>query len=435
MVKAKNTDSTNYNSGSSNEEGGDPFDCQSLSVPPARTLVEGVLEVNVKKWRDVDARKLVQDPKKKKHKKNVRINLAGRQLMLPPEFDYRTILRKPPPHRKDDDLVMDLLDPTRQTSYHQELWQLFSQVPTVERITSEDRSNADIPHTLKVYEEIVEGTKRVLRMDAHDLARLRMSDRHGLPPSSTALEEGSNNPVSISTIRLEFWKRQPRRGAAPDCRRMVLEFLASQTLLEMHKVIIQMMEDDAWTSNKERGDSGCFFIEDQFYSTGDVDYTGPILRWIDGGGQPNPARRRYLGISSMEAFSTSATSMKDIILGDIPFRLGIRYYHVTHGDVEISFSCTDKRLVHHSKMSYPIIHDIWTPPYPLPLCDCCDRFPAVYVYKDTPQEDKRKGLCEHCCSQLQLFEKEKDSLELYTIFKNKSELSAGFLRNHQGRFF
>jgi hypothetical protein len=466
----------------------DPFDCRSLAVPPTRTLVKSVLQEYEQKWKALDDRKLVKEPansddieeseaannnetlsKKKKIRRGGWDFTQGRQLRLPKDFDYKTKLKAPPPisQDKDEHKVIDLLNPTRQLSYHQELWKLFASVPTVEDIKETARSNAQIPRTMQVYNEIVEGTKRVPRLDAHGLSRLRMSDRHGLPPPTT---EQERTKPHTSTIRFEFWRRQLKRGSyififlyscyhcncnyvvryphpihfhagsAPDGRRMVLEFLASQTLLDVHNAIVQMTEDDVWTSQKDTTDSGCFFIEDQFYSTGTTDYTGPIIRWIDGGGLPNPTRRGYLGIATTKPF-TNVKPMKEATLNHIPFRLGIRYYHVTHGDVECSFSITDSRLVHPATVPYPIIHDIWTPSYPLTLCDACERFAATYVYhhrgsaaKDF-QDGEPKALCDNCCGQLKLLEKEKSSLQLYAVWKNKSELSVGMIRDDQCRFF
>jgi hypothetical protein len=79
--------------------------------------------------------------------------------------------------------------------------------------------------------------------------------------------------------------------------------------------------------------------------------------------------------------------MRDAVIRDIPFRLGIRYYHVCHGDVETAIIVTDKRLVPQScsnqqqqqQQHYPLLHDIWTSPYPMPFCDGCRNHTAMYV--------------------------------------------------------
>jgi hypothetical protein len=72
---------------------------------------------------------------------------------------------------------------------------------------------------------------------------------------------------------------------------------------------------------------GCFFMEW-------VNYLGPILDWINGGGPPNPARHSYLGITFLDPLNTIA--MWETKLSQIPLRLGIQYYHVCHGDLEMA---------------------------------------------------------------------------------------------------
>lgn len=478
----------NYDDSENDETEDDPFDCKSLAVPPTRTLVDNVLNEHVQKWKRLDERKLINDLKKdddiattaaaeknnQKKKKGRRggwqNSHQGRQLILPPNFDYQTLLNAPPTPPENDDMVMNLLNPTEHSFYSQELWKLFASVPSAETIHDEARSNAKIPNTMSLHKEIREGKKKNDKMDAHCLSRLRMSERHGLPP--VTLASTNDRQPTTSTIRIEFWKRQLKRSSGPENRRMVLEFLASQTLLDVHAVIVEMLEDDLWTTaiqpqqeqqqregkeeqqNMESSqttrdnvghDSGCFFIENQFYITGTVDYSKPILEWIDGGQDksPNPARRRYLGILNLE--SIKAEPMKDKTLGQIPFRLGIRYYHVTHGIVETCFFVTDQRLTNHANVPYPIIHDVWTPTYKIPICNVCEKFPAEYVYFDKQnsvidncKNQQEKVMCANCCSQLKLLEGQNaKDIQLYHVWKNQSELSAGLARQEerQSRLF
>lgn len=278
----------------------------------------------------------------------------------------------------------------------------------------------------------------------------------------------------VATIRLECWKRQPNRSPSPDSNRLVLEFLASQTLWDVHNTLDQMAEDDLWTTTliapisavpsatdvertiatnastatvdteeattqmDNEKSSGCFFIEDSFYSTGPVDYVQPILDWIDGyGSKPNPSRRGYLGISAHRPLKNDKT-MKETKLGQVPFRLGVRYYHVCHGDVETAVILTDRRLSRHDgdsaappdKVSYPLIHDVWTPSKAVPLCDACETYSALFV-TSTECEATDGGprlLCEECCRDLSLFEKEPNSVMLYTAWKQEAELSTGITR-------
>lgn len=262
------------------------FDCRSMKVPRTHALVEGVMDEYIAKWKALDDRRIIQDqdamrarhvqeddggkilpPTKRKYRRGGWEYTQDQLLQLPPKFDYATTRDQPPfPGESLDpnDKVVDLLNPSRHSSYSQELWKLFASIPTVEEITAKARANARIPNTLSVHREIVEGTQRAQRMDAHALCRLRMSDRHGLPPPAPVLSEGEE-ALMIGTIRLEFWRKQPRRGrlymgticigwiclqqfcllicnhnfsphpsgSNPDPRRMVLEFLSSQTLLEV----------------------------------------------------------------------------------------------------------------------------------------------------------------------------------------------------------
>jgi hypothetical protein len=265
-----------------------------------------------------------------------------------------------------------------------------------------------------------------------------MSDRHGLPPPAS--QQGIPN---VATIRLECWRRQPKRGTSPDCDRICLEFLASQTLLDVHNTIVKMAEDDLWnttTSTPEelsKGQAGCFFIEDEFYTTGSVDYAGPIMKWIDGGGPPNPARRGYLGLdaSTMNKNPLQAKSMRETALNQIPFRLGVRYYHVFHGDVETAIMVVDRRLLASCKVSssspssYPLIHDVWNLSYPTPTCDACRHYPAVYVTSASCEitDGGPRALCESCCTQLRLAP---ESVTLHSIWRNQSDLSTGTTQDY-----
>ena len=67
----------------------DPFDCKSLAVPPTRTLVESVLEEHVQRWKELDFRKI---QRQRGNKNNDAMEGGPRQLILPPNFDYRTNL-------------------------------------------------------------------------------------------------------------------------------------------------------------------------------------------------------------------------------------------------------------------------------------------------------------------------------------------------------
>ena len=247
-------------------------------------------------------------------------NKEGR-LLLPEQFDYRTRRSDPPPDDENSggDRVISLVNPNETLSYHRELWKLFATIPRRQELENQAREGHEVHNTLKVYEE-VNALKNTSTADYHALLRLRMPDRHGLPPL-TVFGQPSNDPKNkhelpptTATVRMEFWRRQPKRMTTPDCNRMILEFLESQTLFDVHMAVSKMLEDELWESGRklkdkdgntgddvDGGTSGCFFIEDTFYTTGTVDYASPIVEWLDGyTGQPNPTRRRHLGIATMK---------------------------------------------------------------------------------------------------------------------------------------
>jgi snRNA-activating protein complex (SNAPc), subunit 3 len=73
--------------------------------------------------------------------------------------------------------------------------------------------------------------------------------------------------------------------------------------------------------------SGYFMIENTFYRTGAVDYTIPILRWLQSGTVREQKRRlEYLGMGPNLPI---VQFMKDVRLYDLPTRLGVRYVHGT----------------------------------------------------------------------------------------------------------
>jgi hypothetical protein len=208
---------------------------------------------------------------------------------------------------------------------------------------------------------------------------------------------------------------------------MVIEFTADQSLLDFHLALVQVQDDVLWEDGVgiKETPSGCFFLEGEFYTHGDVDYSRPLIEWIDGGtDEPNPVRRGYLGMSSMEALQ--GKPMKNMLLKDLPLRLGFRYCHVCHGDVETNVFLVDRSLKWRSQIRYPILHDIWTPYNRVPFCDACSTFNAAYITSSTLVEtDKtRRLLCETC---RRLFKIPKDQLDLYAAFRDEPAMSSSFL--------
>lgn len=444
------------NGDSSSSETKDPFDCSDVAVPPAFDLVEQVVKDYQIRWKQLDDRKLVHAPssnddddeeegysehrvrfdegpnKRLKKPKNGGWRYVEDRLRLPYNFDYATTGPEP----EDDgtgERVLSLTGllrdgPTQQntSSYEQELWKLFSSIPSVEQLEQDASAGAQLDHTLVVQREIKEMMRDRNPPDAHLLLRMRMADRHGLPPTtpSSRNEDGSLRLPDTATIRIECWRRQPKRHPSPDPARLVLEFLADQTLLDLHSALMQMAEDDLWdnVSAKERyTQSGCFFIEEKFYTHGSIDYAKPIIDWIDAGSdKPHPARRGYLGMSSLEKLETKP--MKDTRLGEIPMRLGYRYYHACHGDVETSLCLVDRRWTWKEPTPYPIIHDIWTPSANIPLCEACKVYTAAFITSATCTETdcERRTLCETCRRRLKI---PTSSLHLYSSWRDEAILS------------
>ena len=174
--------------------------------------------------------------------------------------------------------------------------------------------------------------------------------------------------------------------------------------------------------------SGYFFIENTFYTTGSVDYTTPIIRWLQSGTTREQKRRmEYLGIGPTVP---TIKSMADTKLYDLPTRIGLRYVHVHHGDVECAIFFSDRRLMlqEHVKQihQFPIIHDIWTSSYSIPECDICQTRAAVIATStECDVTNGHAALCEACTRQLRLPQTSQPHLQRYTIWRGQSELSAG----------
>ncbi|OEU13254.1 hypothetical protein FRACYDRAFT_188811 [Fragilariopsis cylindrus CCMP1102] len=468
----------------------DPFNCKSIAVLPTHEIVENTLKEYVNEWKQLDDRKVnkvakvsTKDIELNDNDNNddddddddgkISVNTAnttkttktkphaggwkwmdGKRLSLPERFNY--VGGGGPLDNDDDDdnggdRVTSLDNPTHTLSYHKELQKLFDSIPTHRQLEDMARSDNQVNNTLRMYQETHAVKSGVA--DYHALARLRMPDRHGLPPYYA--QQQSSQTDTTSTITFEIWRRQPKRHHTSDCHRMVLEFRASQTLWDLHMILSQMAEDGLWNANDSDGGedthqreqpSGCFFIENNFYKTGSVDYTKPIMDWIDNNSdKPNPIRRGYLGISSSKPI-TNDKIMKDTKLSQVPFRLNIRYYHACHGDVETAVMLVDRKLIHFNrdenesdnKVVYPIIHDIWTAPRvpAVPLCDACQMYQAVFVTSTdcNTTDGGPRALCHECCTDLKLLEKEKQSVKLIIPWRNQADLSNRISREHDKNF-
>lgn len=223
---------------------------------------------------------------------------------------------------------------------------------------------------------------------------LQQDDEGASTNTAAEREQNINNDTTNGDdgdsiiIRIECWKRNLKRGSSADGNKLELEFRGSQTLLDVHKTI-QRHTNDVFDSffqqrhniklskgvlpgttatspcNAENlnnygndfssANSGVFFIENIFYTTGPVDYCAPIIQWLRAGYEIDdgnvegcifPSRDTVLGITSANITSTEAKpfeikEMHTVQLKDIPIRLGVRYFHAFNGDLQVSVFFSD----------------------------------------------------------------------------------------------
>lgn len=406
-----------------------PFDCSDLTILASPGRVEQVLERSVQEWKHLNERKIVDNSARKRQWGWT----AHRTKLLPDGFDYATTRASPP--TKDDfedptkfPRVVSLENPMLQHSYEGELWKLFESVPTVEELESQVLTSARAHHSRALHDRISHALQTNTRSDNHGLARMRMSHRHGLP-----MEENNNQDNLVTTVKLECWRRQLKRGSTPDAHRAELEFLGTQTLREVHNAIVEMTDDGLWRADSTAATeslSGVFFIEDTFYHVGSTDYVGPLQKWLQGDGSVNLAlhRRTYLGISGDEC---KKRSMNDVRLDQLNWRLGVRYYHCHRGDVECSVFLTDIRQGPRSTLSsYPILHDVWTPSYSLVECDACRHFVGGLVASasNAVTDGGPRAICRACFVVLhpsKRQEKDPVTVQNYSVWRNQMDLSVG----------
>jgi hypothetical protein len=440
----------------------DPFDCSNLEVPPSRVMVDRMLTSYIQQWKHLEERKLVDlvdavdeynamdiadddgtmaTGRKRKRAPAVGLNKSPgwhvNRLRLPENFDYAGEKSHPPQDTGGGERVVSLQNTSETLSFERELWKIFQSVPTVEQLENALRQRTKCDNTRKLHAEILESQERFARSDAHALSRLRMNDRHDLPQQAGEHTANVDDDKSmyVTTIRLECWRWQLKRGASPDSDRAELQFLGTQTLQDVHNAIVELARDELWlqsTKSQNLDDSGMFLIEDTFYQTGTIDYVGPIQKWLDDANdesstpdQSSP-RRVFLGLPAKE--SMTIEPMGSAQLDQISWRLGVRYYHCHHGDVESSVFLTDIRYGPRSTMTpYPILHDVWTESYSTTDCEACRRRPAVLVSSASNEatDGGPRALCKPCCEQLRLPMDDKGVLEKYAIWRDQAELSVG----------
>lgn len=510
----------------------DPFDCSSVTVLPTHDIVEDTVNQYLEEWKKLDDRKICQQPVTSKFtqviqdgnkadenvmlssfvttipvgpgtKVSTNTNHGGGwramedRLLLPDGFDYNTKSsdqRSIRTETGDDclgDIAVSLKNSTQRLSYRTELTKLFDSIPTCRELEEQTHLGHKVDSTLRMYEKTHNSTRS--SPTCHALARLRMPYRHGLPHSlssfshlnmrTTERRQNQDSSSYSESVLLEFWRRQPKRCMYSGCHRMVMEFLASQTLWDVHTVLSNMAEDDLWMaayddkshkynsaypnvnismteycggkedkkSEQNKGDSqqnlsGCFFIENTFYTTGSVDYAKPIVDWIDGNKLhcPLSIRRGYLGINSDNHIERIKT-MKRTKLSKVPFRPNIRYYHACHGDVETTVMIVDKVLNFRGRDQnerdhtlYPFIHDISIAPRlpAVPICDACQIYQSAFIASTNCKTTTGgpRSLCQECCRDLNLIERERNSVKLYRQWRDQANLSRGIAHQQSMEF-
>lgn len=473
----------------------DPFDCSSMTIRSTQDLVENTIQEYLEEWKKLEDRKIVKKLPVLREDANTGseaaipntegsitkkqgTNYGGGwrasedRLTLPDGFEYNRRIRDqegvnndtPVSEEYQGAVVISLKNPTQRLSYRSELSKLFDSIPCCRTLEEETRHGHRVDNTLRLYDETHDPANIP---DTYVLARLRVPDRHGLPQSLKSGRESNMRGTELgnqghlySTVLLEFWRKLPNRSISSGCHRMVVEFLASQSLWDVHLIISQMAEDELWEAayddkalqsdnnisekvddalhNKSYSDqnlSGCFFIENTFYKTGSVDYTKPIIDWIEGSdsNNANAIRKTFLGMNASNSFK-DAKEMKSTKLGQVVFRPNVRYYHSCHGDVETTVMLVDRKQIRGKRQSnikasppYPLLHDIWTAPRnpAIPICDACQIYQAVFkTSADCKATDGGPhSLCQECCQDLNLLQNERNSVKLYRKWQDQATLS------------
>ena len=515
---------TKQEDGTGNDEK-DPFDCSDIIVKPTTQLVHDRLQESIQEWTELDSRVVVHDldytrqrggGKGCHHKKKRRFydvseynedkeeegsnqeegnnqeeeedgenefggDYAGldwgwhaNRIRLPDHFDYSC--KGPPPTRVTQSdksektrrrQVVSVQDATMKLDYESELWKIFNKVPLEQEIEQDTSSGSLCRNTLQIQNEIEKGLKDYSRLDAHGLSRLRKRDMHHWPRNVVKCTNSNSYPIDGTTIRIECWRRSLKRNSGPEPNRHEMEFLGTQTLLDVHKSMVHFGYDRLFEYGKERQQndettnperskhesSGFFFIEDTFYVTGNVDYVTPILNWLDGslpsrgkpGGKKRKARkskksrREFLGIS--RDIELKVVKMEDQVLETIRLRLGVRYCHIYNGDCESAFFFSDVGMRFENEnipmKNYPLIHDIWSRPSVTPIqstsaCQACEHStPVVLTLEDEMTDGGPSLLCTSCYMKLhydaQDMKLKCNNFRVYplSILYNLRELSTG----------
>lgn len=403
----------------------DAFDCSDLIQPSLEDKVNKELSKSIRKWRNLNERRIIPEHESKRQKRLGRPKRdIENHVCLPYGFDYECNIDGPSSLVQDENNgsrveVIDLMRPNKKLDYETELLKIFHAIPTFKYLETEA-----VEKVKEVSSEAsTESGKAKIMIDQHQIydmhaiSRIRTKDRHQFPSTGSGLvthelhgyrEWGTgsrsirgskvkvvgtlkslvNNCFNGTIVRIECLKRQFVRGATTDANRLEMEFLGHQTLADVHKIIVQQAQEISWSDEEEdEFDSGLFFIENNFYVAGSVDYSKPIIKWLrerDSEGNEVP-RCDALGITKSKI---AVKKMASTRLDSIAFRLGVRYLFMFHGDLQASvfFTDTRTRLKHEiiPTKSYPLILDGWSQSKPHQqnidhICVACQHQTAVVV--------------------------------------------------------
>mmetsp|Transcript_16579 Transcript_16579/g.21571 ORF Transcript_16579/g.21571 Transcript_16579/m.21571 type:complete len:573 (-) Transcript_16579:252-1970(-) len=433
-------------------EENDPYDCSNLMDDfNVQKIIANEIKCGVKEWKALNERRIVRTENSNDSEKARRPGrTASEFVFLPHKFDFRNELSSPPTFEDIDnsrhDKVVDIMNPGSELYYETELWKIFKKVRHLENVEKELACKLDEAEKAVYRKTSKKSASRLVKQeldkvsssrtfnitDAHSSCRIRNKNLHHFPSVGSAqIEHGkrfsyvssnnslcSDNDVSDveasrgdresgnnsftsaivnCVVRIECMKRQYCRGVSHDHGRLEMDFLGHQTLLDVHNYITSQSR----AGNKSIADvdsildlkSGLFFIENVFYVAGSEDYSKQILEWLnekDEDGFIAP-RHRALGISKRDLLGC-VRQMKDMQLQDISFRLGVRYVHFMHGDVQTNFFFTCIRPAMNGEIipydSYPVTLDSWSTKRSFSsVCDACSMRGASAVCVDDELTD------------------------------------------------
>ena len=163
-----------------------------------------------------------------------------------------------------------------------------------------------------------------------------------------------------------------------------------------------------------------------------MNYVERITTWLNDA-NAGQARRAYLGLPVNDE-PLNVKTMSSVRLEQLEWRLGVRYFHVHHGDVECSVFLTDiKRGLISPRTTFPRVHDVWSPSYSVAECEACRRRVGVLCTcaDNALTNGGPRALCELCFKQLYPSGVTPSSATVlkYSVWRDQDDLSVGHQKN------